>query len=350
MELVGYASGNFTNGYLAGFGTRFVQTNGAPSTLRDKKFTVTGWITGRGSDTPAQSITLIATVNYDTVVAAATNPTDAEKLALATQRFVAPVANPTLTSDLTLPTTYTVPGTTIVANLTWTSSNTSVISNSGVVTRPASGQPDVNVTLSYVMSLGAQANAAVEIAYTVKAAEAQAPAMPTELFISEYVEGTPGLRKAVEIFNGTTNPVVLDGVYTIAVNANANQTWSTAITLTGTIQPGDVFVVYNDNSTDNSQFGAVGDLESTSLEPNGDDAIGLFKNGILIDIFGVFGEDPGTGWSLSAVGNGSDTVDKVVVRKNTVRGPRDTWDRSEWEVVGVYTDNSVTTLGSHTLA
>jgi hypothetical protein len=186
MELVGFASGNFTNGYLAGFGTNFIQTNGAPTSLRDKKFTVTGWITGRGADTPAQSITLIATVNYDTVVAAATNPTDAEKFALATQRYVAPVANPTLTSDLTLPTTYTVPGTTIVANLTWTSSNPSVISNSGVVTRPAFGQPDVNVTLSYVMSLGAQANAAVEIAYTVKAVDTD----PSVVVTAAYPTGT----------------------------------------------------------------------------------------------------------------------------------------------------------------
>jgi hypothetical protein len=225
-----------------------------------------------------------------------------------------------------------------------------VISNTGVVTRPASGQPDANVTISYVMSIGGSSNAAVEIAFTVKAAEAVQPTLPTELFISEYIEGTPGNRKAVEIFNGTASPVVLDGVYTLAVNANANQTWSAAITLTGTIQPGDVFVVYNDDSSGNLQFGTVGDLETTALSFNGDDAIGLFKNGTLIDIFGVFGEDPGAGWSLTGLGDGTDTVDKVVVRKNTVRGPRDTWDRSEWEVVGVYADNTVTTLGSHTLA
>jgi hypothetical protein len=178
MELVGYASGNFTNGYLAGFGTNFIQTNGAPTSLRDKKFTVTGWLTGRGNATPAQSLTLISTLDYAAVAAAATDPTDAEKLALATQRYVAPVANPTLTSNLTLPTTYTVPGTTIVANLAWTSSNASVISNSGEVTRPAFGQPDANVTLSYVMSVGEQANTAVTIAFTVKAAEQNQSTQP----------------------------------------------------------------------------------------------------------------------------------------------------------------------------
>ena len=178
MTLFGYASGNFTNGYLSGFGTNFIQTNNAPTSLRDKKFTVTGWLTGRGSATPAQSLTLISTLDYAAVATAATDPTDAEKLALATQRYVAPVANPTLTSNLTLPTTYTVPGTTIVANLVWTSNNPSVISNSGEVTRPAFGQPDANVTLSYVMSIGAQENAAVQIAYTVIAAEQNQSAQP----------------------------------------------------------------------------------------------------------------------------------------------------------------------------
>jgi hypothetical protein len=178
MTLVGYASGNFTNGYLAGFGTNFIQTNNAPTSLRDKKFTVTGWLTGRGSATPAQSLTLISTLDYAAVAAAATDPTDAEKLALATQRYVAPVANPTLTSNLTLPTTYTVPGTSFVANLAWTSTNAGVISNSGEVTRPAFGQPDANVTLSYVMSIGGSSNAAVEIAYTVKAAEENQSVQP----------------------------------------------------------------------------------------------------------------------------------------------------------------------------
>ena len=343
-DLIGFKSGNFLNAYLPGFGsTNTVRIDGAPATLENLKFNATGFIIGRGSS----FITFNNDAsNYSTGVAA----TDAEKLALATERYVAPAANAALTSNLTLPATYTVPGTTVVANLAWTSSNPSVISNTGVVTRPASGQPDANVTISYVMSIGGSSNAAVEIAFTVKAAEAVQPTLPTELFISEYIEGTPGNRKAVEIFNGTASPVVLDGVYTLAVNANANQTWSAAITLTGTIQPGDVFVVYNDDSSGNLQFGTVGDLETTALSFNGDDAIGLFKNGTLIDIFGVFGEDPGAGWSLTGLGDGTDTVDKVVVRKNTVRGPRDTWDRSEWEVVGVYADNTVTTLGSHTLA
>ncbi len=165
MTLVGYASGDFTNGYLAGFGTRFIQTNGAPTSLRDKKFTVTGWLTGRGNATPAQSLTLISTLDYTAVATAATNPTDAEKLALSVERFVAPSATNPLTSNLTLPTpTY--------GTVAWTSENTSVISNSGVITRPASGQSDVSVKLTYVITVGEVSSQPVEITYVVKAQEA----------------------------------------------------------------------------------------------------------------------------------------------------------------------------------
>ena len=166
MELVGYASGNFTNGYLAGFGTNFIQTNNAPTTLRDKKFTVTGWLTGRGSATPAQSLTLISILDYATVVAAATDPTDAEKFALSVERFVAPTGNNAVTSNLTLPTLATF------ATITWTSDTPSVISNAGVVTRPLSGQPDATVKLSYVLTVGSNSTLPIEITYVVKAAEA----------------------------------------------------------------------------------------------------------------------------------------------------------------------------------
>ena len=171
---------------------------------------------------------------------------------------------------------------------------------------------------------------------------------PTELFISEYIEGTPGNRKAIEIYNPTDVAIVLDGVYTLALNVNANTEWATAITLTGTIQPGEVFVVYNDDSTENDKLGTVGDFETTSLSFNGDDAVGLFKNGTLIDLFGVFGEDPGAGWLMGSTADA--TKDHVITRSPLVTAPNATWDINEWVIEGAYVDGSVTTLGSHTVS
>jgi hypothetical protein len=164
----GYQSGNFTNGYLPGFGLRQIQLTGSDNALRNTKFNVTGWLNGRsggvGSNpnaVPPFSTIVLQGQTYSTPETVS----DAEKLALATQRYVAPVANPTLTSNLTLPTP-------IYGTVAWTSENTSVISNSGVITRPASGQPDVSVKLTYVITVGAVSSQPVEITYVVKAQEA----------------------------------------------------------------------------------------------------------------------------------------------------------------------------------
>jgi hypothetical protein len=90
--------------------------------------------------------------------------TDQQLANAAAGRLGVPAANDKLEANLTLPVTGLF-GTTVA----WTSSNPDVISTSGVVTRPASGQPDANVTLSYVVSLGTASSIAVDINFTVKA-------------------------------------------------------------------------------------------------------------------------------------------------------------------------------------
>src|SRR5690606_4472950 len=89
----------------------------------------------------------------------------------------------------------------------------------------------------------------------------------TDLFISEYVEAAPGNRKAIEIFNGTSETVVLDDIYTIKLATNGNDWSGTPIQLTGSVTSGDVFVL---------AYGPDGnypaDQTSTSLSFNGDDA------------------------------------------------------------------------------
>jgi hypothetical protein len=165
VDLIGFASGSFTNGYLAGFGPRFVQTNAAPSTLRDKKFTVTGWILARGNSVfpnPAVSITLISTVNYEGVHANATIPTDEEKLALAMEHFIPPSSNDALVENLILP-TQGILGSTIV----WSSSNPGALSTTGVVTRPSIGQFSAHVDLSYVITLGDVSTEPVTIPFII---------------------------------------------------------------------------------------------------------------------------------------------------------------------------------------
>jgi uncharacterized repeat protein (TIGR02543 family) len=160
----------------------------------------------------------------------------------------------------------------------------------------------------------------------------------TDLFISEVLDWDGGTNKAVELYNGTDSPITLDGTYTIKVNSNDNTTWGSSINLTGTIQPGETFVITN---ADEVSLVALSDLD-TSISFNGDDAIGLFKNNELIDLFGVFGEDPGSGWT---VGLGT-TADSSIQRNPGVTEPAILWNTNEWS----YFDDTSHTLGSHTVS
>ena len=68
-------------------------------------------------------------------------------------------------------------------------------------------------------------------------------AAPSDLFFSEYVEGTSN-NKALEIFNGTGAPVNLatEG-YNVQMYFNGNPVSTLTINLTGTVAAGDVFVL-----------------------------------------------------------------------------------------------------------
>src|SRR5512145_2691448 len=70
-----------------------------------------------------------------------------------------------------------------------------------------------------------------------------ASAQPTDLFISEYIEGSSN-NKAIEIYNGTGAPVNLAaGGYKVQMHFNGNPVPTLIIALNGTIAPGDVYVV-----------------------------------------------------------------------------------------------------------
>jgi hypothetical protein len=322
MELLGYASGNFTNAYLEGFYPNYVQTNGATAELQNKVFTATGWIIGRSSS----KITIQGTYTN------AVDLTDWANVLLDTKDLALTTTAYTEATTVTLPATGTR-GTTI----TWASSNEALFNpTTGAVTLPESGTVEVTLTATITKGTSSETKA-FTITITKPAA---VEVFASDLFISEYIEGSAGNNKAIEIFNGTGAAVDLS-IYTLKVNANANTTWGSAIALTGTLAHGEVYVVIN-SGADWVGLTSNQDLGTSSLSPNGDDAIGLFKNDVLIDIFGVFAEDPGTGWAIGDITNA--TVDNTIVRNSSVKGPKAVWDTTEWTVVG---KDDTTKIGAH---
>jgi PKD repeat protein len=170
-------------------------------------------------------------------------------------------------------------------------------------------------------------------------------AQTTELFFSEYAEGS-GNNKYIEIYNGTGADVDLTP-YVVKLGSNGGD-WGNTADLTGTLTDGDVFIIAN--SSADPTILALADITSNVTYFNGNDALGLFKNDVLIDVIGEQGVDPGSGWEVAGVSNA--TAEHTLVRKSSVCSPTTDWTASagtstadsQWEVYG---QNEWGYLGAH---
>lgn len=127
----------------------------------------------------------------------------------------------------------------------------------------------------------------------------------TDLFISEYVEGSSN-NKYIEIYNGTGASVNLND-YRLRLFANGASPATNDVQLSGVLANGAVIVYQNSSAS------IYAGTNNTAVSFNGDDAIGLWKisTNSYVDIFGKIGCDPGTSW-------GGLTVDKTLRRKSNV--------------------------------
>lgn len=243
----------------------------------------------------------------------------------------------------TTATTITLPasglgGSTIV----WTSSDNALINPAtGAVVMPSSGQ--VVVTLTATLSLNAITKV---VTFEVTLGTNTTPQQyATDLFISEYIEGSSN-NKALEIYNGTGATVDLSA-YSVALYSNGSVTGQVRA-LTGTLAHGEVYVIANSQA--NATILAQADISIAFVSGqfganwNGDDAIALLKNDVVIDVFGIIGNDPGTSWTIGD--DATATLDNTLVRAATVMGPSATWVPAEWIV---HPADTFTFIGSHTM-
>ena len=157
-----------------------------------------------------------------------------------------------------------------------------------------------------------------------------------DLFISEYVEGSSN-NKYIEIYNPTNETIDLSS-YSLDLNTNGGESWSkdkggfSSYELSGTIGAKSTIVYKHAEA-------AIFEGEATTCGAanfNGNDPVGLFKNGTLIDIVGTF-----------YYGGKPDFAKDVTLRrKSTVTVPSSTYDASQWETLS---KDDVSGLGSHTM-
>lgn len=171
-----------------------------------------------------------------------------------------------------------------------------------------------------------------------------APSGPTDLFFSEYVEGSSN-NKALEIFNGTGAAIDLATAgYSVEIYFNGSTTPGTTIALTGTVADGDVFVLADDGAA--AAILAETDQTSTKGFFNGDDAVVLKKNGTIIDVIGQIGTDPGSEWSGGGIGTQNETLRRDASVLEGDDNGADAFDPSvEWTG---FAQDTFDGLGSHT--
>ena len=181
-----------------------------------------------------------------------------------------------------------------------------------------------------------------------------------DLFISEYAEGSSN-NKYLEIANFTGAEVALSG-YALPSVGNAPTTageyefWNGDIFgANDTIADGDVYVVCHGSAAQAILDRC--DSEHNFLS-NGDDGRKLVKGTedsyTVVDVFGDFQGDPGSGWDICGVENG--TKDHTVVKKEGKEGNADwtssrgtTADDCDWIVADndAFLDTAWDGLGSH---
>ena len=169
----------------------------------------------------------------------------------------------------------------------------------------------------------------------------------TELFISEYIEPNTtggGNNKAIEIVNLSSSTISLSG-YSIKKQSNGGS-WVNEFDLDSgnvtSIIPNDVFVITHVDASNPillAQADLVGPPNNDAnnygspINFNGNDPVGLFKNGVLIDIIG---EENNSSYHIQ---------DKTYRRKSNISVPNSTYTTSEWDIFDV---NTFDGIGSHT--
>lgn len=157
----------------------------------------------------------------------------------------------------------------------------------------------------------------------------------SDLFISEYIEGK-GNNKYIEIYNPLDVAIDLSA-YSLKQNNNGKPDWTYTLALNGTLASKEV-IVYKHPEADLYKEGIAEDNKVGVLSFNGNDAVGLFKGDMLIDLIGYFQK-------------GDKYAEDVILRrKATVTGPSATYKEEEWESTKVTGQSEdVSGLGAHTM-
>jgi len=165
------------------------------------------------------------------------------------------------------------------------------------------------------------------------------------LIFSEYIEGS-GNNKVLEIFNVSEEAINLESCE-VAIYYNGDVVSNNRIPFSTDLEAsimatGDRYVMCNIQAQ--AELLSTCDQSTGSLSFNGNDAIALVCDDVIVDVIGEIGFDPDTSWSV----NGVSTVNQTLRRRCEIRTGHDgqgPFDPSiEWESFPL---NDFSGVGSH---
>lgn len=140
----------------------------------------------------------------------------------------------------------------------------------------------------------------------------------SQVIISQYTETETGsFPKGIELWNPTSTTVNFATTpLMVRQGTNGSTTLTTLVTIsTGTLAPGEVYVVgTNEIKTYMDLNGINAKFTFHNSQFNGDDALQITVGGVVTDIFGNIGNDPGTEW----VGSGVSTANQNIELKSGI--------------------------------
>jgi hypothetical protein len=172
----------------------------------------------------------------------------------------------------------------------------------------------------------------------------------SQLLISQYIETTSSTTpKGIEIYNYSNSPIVFSNSNNLQISDGVNGGPCELITGTnitsGALAAGSVWVIGTSDLTAYALANGVNLSGTTTFafQFNGNDALTLSLGGVVIDVFGTCGSDPGLNW----FGNGVSTQNQnIQINASISTGTNTYWTDPSLRFQTVSTTNLMTGFGT----
>ena len=171
-----------------------------------------------------------------------------------------------------------------------------------------------------------------------------------QVLISQYIETITGSSpKGIEIYNSSNSPIIFSNVNNLQVSQGTNGGTCSLLPGTnitsGTLLAGEVWVIGSSELTTYAQSNAINlsGFTNYNFDFNGNDALVLSLGGVVNDVFGTCGNDPGTSWSGSGVSTDNQNIQ---IKSSIVSGTSIYWIDPSLRFETVSSSNQMTGFGT----